>query len=245
MHQCAHGIAGTVHVGMALGIACAATSTHRETGNGTVLLQKQLNPGLMVELYDLETGDLLAGYSRTSWEQTFSNGCYDGKTLWLWDGASSQILGLDMGIFQRKEGGFEKLYTLEDPASLETATAMAQAIADTYGVGIEFSSAENRTSGVNYGSWPDYRPQEYAAALKTLSKIMEQFPSGLFQQLKLNLRLVDEYDPAQTLPKGSGELIIDSRRIMVLSICDDMEQIFYHELFHAMELLAEEKGEKR
>lgn len=206
------------------------------TGNGTVLLQNEIHPGLVMELYDLETGDRIAYYSRTDWSESFSNARYDGQDLWLWTVDSGSFMRLDVTEYERIPGTLEPLYTLETPASLDEAVALAQSIADSYGVGIELSSSDNRTTGVNYASWPDYRPQEYEAALKVLKRTMSSFPSGFFQKLKLTIRLVDEFDPAQALPEGSGELIIGSPRVMVLSICDNMLEIFYHELFHAMEL---------
>lgn len=206
------------------------------TGNGTVLLQDQVHPGLVLELYDLETGDRIAYYSRTDWNDPFSNARYDGDSLWLWTGERNTFYRLDVSEYQSVEGTLEPLYTLSSPAPLEEAGAMAQTIADTYGVGIELASSDNRTTGVNYDSWPDYRPQEYEEALKVLKRTMSAFPAGFFQKLKLTVRLIDEFDPAQPLPKGTGELIVGTPRVMELSICDNMVEIFYHELFHAMEL---------
>jgi len=206
------------------------------TGKGTVLLQDEIHPGLVLELYDLETGGRIAYYSRTDWDDPFSNACYDGKYLWLWTVDSDRFVRLDVSEYETVPGTLEPLYTLKTPAPLDDAAALAQTIADQYGVGIELSSSDNRTTGVNYDTWPDYRPQEYEAALKLLKRTMDDFPAEFFPKLKLTIRLMDDFDPAQSLPAGTGELIIGSRRIMELSICDNMLEIFYHELFHAMEL---------
>lgn len=216
------------------------TSGDHETilfpGGGTVLLMDAIHPGLVLELYDLETGARLAYYSRTDWEEPFSNAYYDGEDLWLMQEDSGVFIRWEVSGYEQVEGALEPLYTLSDPAPLDDAKALAQTIADTYGVGIELSSSDNRTIGVNYDSWPDYRPQEYEAALKLLKRVMDSFPDGFFYTLKLTIRLRDDFDPAQSLPEGTGELVIGSTRIMDLSICDNMLEIFYHELFHAMEL---------
>lgn len=206
------------------------------TGNGAVLLQDQQDPGLVLELYDLQTGDRLARYVRKDWDDPFTHALLEGENLWLWMDDSGTFLRMKIGTQKRLPGKLEPLDTLHDPADLETPSALAQEIADTYGVGFELTSAENRTTGVNYDAWPDYRPQEYTAALELLKQTMAELPSGLCQKLKLTIRLVDDFDPAQPLPAGTGELIIGSRRIMELSICDNILDIFYHELFHAMEL---------
>jgi len=205
-------------------------------GNGTVLLQQLQQPGLELELYDLETGDRIARYVRLDWEAPFTHARFEDGDLWLWMDDSGTFLRMDTTTHQRVPGTLEPLATLSAPAGLETATALAQEIADTYGVGIELSSSDNRTTGINYDAWPDYRPQEYEAALKLLKQTMDTFPPGLFPKLKLTIRLVDDFDPAQGLPEGTGNLIIGSPRVMELSICDNMLNIFYHELFHAMEL---------
>ena len=205
-------------------------------GNGTVLLQESRQLGLELLLYDLETGDRIARYVRQDWEEPFTHARFEDGDLWLWMDDSGTFLRMDTTTHERVSGTLEPLATLSAPAALDSATALAQEIADAYGVVIELTSSDNRTTGVNYDAWPDYRPQEYEAALALLKQTMDSFPAGLFQRLKLTIRLVDDFDPAQDLPAGTGELIIGDRRVMELSICDNLLEIFYHELFHAMEL---------
>ena len=205
-------------------------------GNGTVLLQDETESDLILELYDLEAGERIAQYSNAAWTQAFSSARYDGTNLWLWHSDSPELLRLDISQHTPAPTELAPFYTLSNPAPLDDARAIAQTIADSYGVGFELSSTENRTTGVNYDAWPDYRPQEYAAALTALKQAMDAFPEGFFQRLKLTIRLTDDFDPAQGLPEGTGDLVIGERRIMDLSICDNMLEIFYHELFHAMEL---------
>lgn len=211
-------------------------------GDGTILLQTVTGEGVLAQLYDLNTGKILA--QRTLDRETPVPHCWkEGDRLWLWSGEESAFLRWD---YTRDAAEGESVLTEHrtlgspDQTGLDETARLAQTMTDAFGIPIRITQSENRTSGVDYSGYPDYRPGQYRAALELLRQTMERFPEGFFSRLSQDvgvvIELADDFDPDLGVRSGTGELAIDGGTILRVSICQDLPSIFYHELFHAMEL---------
>lgn len=217
-------------------------------GTGTALIQTMTADGVRAELYDLTDGTLRDSRVFAGRTEAFPHGWYDGTHLWLW-GDEAQTLHR-WTLAQKKTGGTCVLAphsTLAQPdqQSMESLQARAQRLGEIYGMTITLTEGENRTNGIDYDGYPDYRPSMYRAALHQLYEMLETLPDGLTAQLaasgQLAIELVDDFDPAQGVSSGTGVLELTSPRVIRVSMCADLQKIFCHELFHAMELVIQSK----
>lgn len=54
---------------------------------------------------------------------------------------------------------------------------------------------------------------------------------------RLEIRLLDDYDPDQKTSRATGYIdVADGNAAVCVSMCGDIQEIFYHELFHLMEV---------
>lgn len=213
-------------------------------GNGTALIQTATEGGLTVQLYDLSDGTLAASRVFSDHAVPFPHSWFDGEYLWLWNNEESLLHRWDISKnAYTSESCFAHHYTLSDPdeTGVENCRARAQMLSETYGITIEIADGANRTSGADYSGFPDFRASQYLSALNLLHEALEKLPEGLTALLgeggQLVIRLVDDFDPARGVQPGTGSLEFGSPRVIRVSICQDLQAIFYHELFHAMELV--------
>lgn len=220
-------------------------------GEGTALLQTVTEEGVKMDLYDLNEGVLRASRVFPGQAEPFPHAWIEGDDVWLWNGSESLLHRWDTAQDPADGACLLKAhYTLSQPdeTGLEQCDLRAQALSDTYGISISLTESSNRTTGVDYSGYPDYRPEQYLTALNQLHEILEQFPKELLRQLgadgKLVIELVDDYDPTFTNYTGTGELVFGSPRVIRVSICQDLREIFCHELYHAMELVIQSQSKK-
>lgn len=217
-------------------------------GDGTLLLQTLTDSGLRLSLYDLTAGTVAAQTTFDNKTEVFLHAWKDGEDLWLWDGADSRFHRWSYA--QDAVQGDSVLtprYTLENPdqSAMELVEQQRQALQETYGVTVRIAESGNRTTGVDYSGYPDYRAGQYLAALELLKQTMGQFPEGLFAQLDdAVIELVDDFDPAMGIRPGTGSLEIGAENVIRVSICKELQPIFCHELFHAMELEIQNRTER-
>ena len=216
-------------------------------GAGTALIQEVSEGGLSLSVYDLSDGTLSAARIFPEHTEPFPHGWFDGRYLWLWREDESLIHRWDM--FKNaytSDSYFGHHYTLSDPdeTGLEGCRRRVQMLTETYGIPIELVENASRTNGADYAGYPDFRTSQYLAALNQLHEALEALPEGLTQLLgaQLKIRLVDDFDPAQGLRPGTGSMDFGSPRVIQVSICKDLQAIFYHELFHALELMIQSES---
>lgn len=212
-------------------------------GEATALVQTVTEEGLRLELYDLTKGTLSASRVFDDHEQPFPHAWNDGGNLWLWNEEERLLHRWTLGQDAQSSGSFFAYhYTLSDPdrEGLNECAELAKTMTQTYGISISIEEDSNRTTGVDYSGYPDYRPEQYRQALELLEQTLDRFPETMLRRLgadgKLQLRLVDDYDPAITGYSGTGSLEFGSPRIIRVSICPELPDILCHELFHAIEL---------
>lgn len=213
-------------------------------GESMALVQNMKEDGLNVLLYDLSDGTLAAARLFPDSGEPFPHSWFDGEYLWLWREEESLLHRWDISQdAYDSESYFAHHYTLSDPdeEGLERCRARASLLSETYGIPIEIVEGDNRTSGADYSGYPDLRPGQYLAALNLLHEALEALPEGLTRKLgengQLVIQLVDDFDPSRGVQKGSGSLEFGSPRVIQVSVCTDLIPIFYHEFYHAMELV--------
>lgn len=207
-------------------------------GGGMLLLQTDVGDGVKAELYDLTTG-LPVARREFKDRASFAHGWMDGGDLWLWDGEESAFYRWDT-TKDPAEGRslLTRQYTLSNPDDngMKACEEKARTLSENFGVAIRLVEGTNRTAGVDYSSSPDYRPGQYQAALELLEQAMARFPQSFFGKLNIAVELVDDFDPHMGVQPGTGSLTIGEERVIRVSVCQDLQAIFYHELFHGLEL---------
>lgn len=214
-------------------------------GEGFLLTQKLTDGGLTLGVFDLNTGCGTAALELPGREAAFGFAQISGEALWLWDQGQARFLRWDMAQSQSPtENLLTDMPSLtgEDSPGLEQVLLRAEELSGQYGIPIRFAQSGNRTDGVDYSGYPDFRPDQYAQALDRLAAVLARFPGDFFAQLRDNypvaIELVDDYDPAMEGYKGTGELTLEKERVIRVSICPEVEAIFFHQLFHAVELFS-------
>ena len=213
-------------------------------GENLVLIQSAAGDSLKFELYDLTTGCAAAATDLWGYTVSFPCAWKEGENLWIWGDGTKQFYRWDLSQSQPSaESYLQQMRTLANPnqESLDECYTLAQVLSEQYGISIRLTEEENRTTGVDYSGYPDFRPTQYAEALERLQTALERFPEDFFPQLSgsapLAIELVDDFDPAMDDYAGTGSLELGDERVIRVSVCADLESIFYHELFHAMELM--------
>lgn len=224
-------------------------------GEDLVVLQHESQVGLTLYCYNLDTGVLVSQITMPEQYNNFAYGCTDGTKIWLCDGASGRFYCWDT----QRSGKGDDTDFLEDYASLaqpdqegmNNCLRQAEKLSEQYGVKITFTQDGNRMEGVDYSGYPDYQPDLYSDALTLLEKTLKKFPDGFLQKMgkatkagKLEIRLVDNFDPSLPIPEGTGSVDLqDGAQALLVSMCPDLEAIFCHELFHLMDTEINNSGD--
>lgn len=218
-------------------------------GSGTALIQDVMNDELTVQLYNLSDGTLAASRVFSDHCAPFPHSWFDGRYLWLWNNEESLLHRWEVSQNAcTSDSYFAHHYTLSDPdeTGLENCRGRAQMLSETFGIPITLAEMNNRTSGADYTGYPDLRPSQYLTALNLLHDALEKLPEGLTRLLGgdggLCIELVDDFDPVHGIQPGTGTLEFGSPRIIRVSMCQDLQAIFYHELFHALELMIQSES---
>lgn len=216
--------------------------------NGWVVLQQSSKVGLSLYCFDLTDGTLVSQITMPEQYEELIYGCADGSRLWLADAQGARFFCWDTGV---SGGGstdsfFVEYTSLDDPdeEGMEQCLQLAQTIGQRHGVEITIREENNRTPGVDYSGYPDFRTDMYNDALRSLERVLRKLPEGFLQNVgrltdagRLEIRLVDDYDPNEKRTPATGSIdVTDGDAAVCVSICTDLEEIFLHELFHVMEV---------
>lgn len=216
--------------------------------NGWAVVQQSSQVGLSLYCYDMADGTRIAQITMPEQYEELTLGCADGSRLWLADDQGQRFFCWDTAI----SGGSDPDSCLvdyaalgrPDEAGLDQCRQLAQTIGQRHGVEITIREENNRTSGVDYSTYPDFRPDMYNEALRDLERVLRKLPENFLKNVgrhtdagKLEIRLVDDYDPDQKATPATGSIdVTDGNAAVCVSICGDLEEIFFHELFHVMEI---------
>lgn len=215
-------------------------------GNSLIVTQTKDKARLVLNCYQLKTGDMTAEITLAQPGDFFTAACAQGELIWLWNPTDRQIYRWDtsqtlpavpvsiMTDFTSITAPREDVLSLIDPH--------IQSLQYQYGVDISFVEQTNRTQGMDYSTVPDYRPDMYQKALDILEGCIKRFPKDFLKHVgartidgKLQIQLVDDYDPIVGDAPGSGSCeFADGGIVIRVSIGPDLEKIFCRELGYAI-----------
>lgn len=140
-------------------------------------------------------------------------------------------------------------YTADDPDTqgLAAFQARIQALADRYGIQILMWTDAAKAEPAGYTFGIEYRTEAYEAGFAALEKALSYFPDTLPDRAadwtsdgRLHIVLVESITtPSETAYQSlSGmEYLLDGKVYIVLELGEDLEQSFYHALFHVIDPL--------
>lgn len=204
--------------------------------------------GVTLELYDLTAGRRTASQqipelSEISGLTAFQDALWffgDGN-LWRWDPSMSNLQ--DDTVYT------EYRYTADAPdiAGLNAMQAQANDLAEQYGVHILMwtDAATAEPAGYTFGI--EHRTDVYASGLAALETALSHFPSGMPGRAadwtadgELYIVLVSSITtPSETAYQTlSGmEYLLDGKVYIVLELGENLEQSFYHAMYHVIDPL--------
>ena len=216
--------------------------------NGWAVLQQSSQVGLTLYCYDMTDGTLVSQITMPEQYQLLTRAAVNGSKIWLCDGVGDRFYCWDTALSgsARAESVFTDYAAMGTPDenSLAQCGQLAQAIGDRHGVKITIQEDRNRTPGVDYSTYPDYRGDMYTLALRELERVMKDLPEDFLKKVgkltdagRLEIRLVDDYDPDRKATPAIGSIdVADGSAAVCVSICSNIREIFFHELFHMMEV---------
>lgn len=216
--------------------------------DGRVILQAASRVGMTLYCYDLTTGLLLAQIIMPGQTEYLTMGGGNGQTIWLSDGTGNRVFCWDTTIDPRPGESSELIpyasLAKPDPAAMAQVERLAQILGDRFDVTITFAEEQNRTVGVDYSDYADTRPEQYTKALEMLRLALEKLPEGLMYQIgrgadsdRVEILLLDGYDPERNTTQSTGAIDVTGGELVIrVNMCPELESIFYHELFHLMEV---------
>ena len=216
--------------------------------DGLVVLQHSSQIGLNVYCYDLNSGELVSQLLMPEQHEAMIYGCTDGAQVWLSDSTGERLYAWNLSKSAPKGtgsvlGGYTSL-DAPDEAGMDQCRRLASTIGERHGVEIVFDEENNRTSGVNYDGYPDYRPDLYNQALRELERVLRILPEDFLRRVgrmtdpgKLAICLVDDFEPNDKYTPATGSIDVTDGKVMIrVSMCENIQEIFLHELFHVLEV---------
>lgn len=215
---------------------------------GWAVLQDSSQVGVTLSCYDLSDGCLVSKVIMPQQYDLFVHAGRDGSRIWLTDSSGARLYCWDTAVSGRSggESALTDYTSLSEPDEQRLAECRqnAQVIGQRYGVEISFAEENNRTAGVDYSGYPDFRPELYNQALRTLERVLRDLPEDFLRRVGrltdsgvLEICLVDDYDPGTKTTPATGSIDVSGGNTTVrVSMCTDLEEIFHHELFHVLEV---------
>ena len=216
--------------------------------NGWAVLQQSSRVGLTLYCYDMDSGRFISQITMPEQYELLIRGAASGNRIWLCDENGERFYCWDTsvsggGSAESSFGDYSSMGAPDEPG-LAQCQQLAQSMGDRHGVKITIREENNRTAGVDYSTYPDYRSDMYTLALRELERVMKDLPEDFLKKVgrltdagRLEIRLVDDYDPDQKFTPATGYIdVADGSAAVCVSICGNIREIFFHELFHMMEL---------
>lgn len=216
--------------------------------NGWAVLQQSSRVGLTLHCYDMADGSFISQITMPEQYGLLIRGAVSGSRIWLCDETGERFYCWDTAV----SGGGSADSAFADYASmgqpdeegLAQCQTRAQTLGDRHGVKITIREENNRTAGVDYSTYPDYRSDMYTLALRELERVLKDLPEDFLKKVgrltdagRLEIRLVDDYDPDQKYTPATGYIdVADGNAAVCVSICGNIREVFFHELFHMMEV---------
>ncbi len=216
--------------------------------NGWAVLQQSSRVGLSLFCYDMADGSFISQITMPEQYSLLTRGAISGSRIWLCDEIGERFYCWDTAVSGGASGdsAFADYASMgaPDEDGIAQCQKLAQTVGDRHGVKITIREENNRTAGVDYSTYPDYRSDMYTLALRELERVMKDLPEDFLKKVgkltdagRLEIRLVDDYDPDQKFTPATGSIdVADGSAAVCVSICGNIREVFFHELFHMMEV---------
>lgn len=214
-------------------------------GEGLALIQRRDSVGLVVSCYDLLTGTLISQVTMPQIYSCFASGFADGGSIWLWNGDSGEFYCWDTAAtsITGETSLFSSYSVITDKVSSPSYNKKARTLSEQYKVKITIMDGDNRTDGLDYSVYPDYREDYYNTALELLEQALKQFPDGFLKTMAkktssgyLQIHLTDDFDPATGILNTASGCDLTNKEITIsVSMCDETGDLFIHQLYSAIE----------
>ena len=215
--------------------------------------------GVRLEMFDLSDGKRKSELQLSGVEQVHSLIsdpeqsliwflCQEGETgkqlLCSWNLEKSAVSDNQVYITPR--------YTAEKPDVPGMAACRAKADDLEQRFGVEIHLADEPQEGKDYALTYEHHPEVFLNALDQLEKAMSVFPEGFLEtvadvsdSMKLHIGLVRNLKAKHTgVPNGivAHQYWVDGNAWIALSVGNNVEQLFYHELAHVLDTFVYSKN---
>lgn len=214
----------------------AMVSNYSETGKGTTLELYDLSTGKRTSSLTLSTLDLVFGITADPTEQAvwFLAFAEDGsQDLCRWDVTASKTT--DPAIYTTVR------YTRDNPdtAGIQECQAQADILGKKYGITIRLGNTVSQPE--DYRFTYEHHVTAFRRSLEVLEQALAKFPEGFFTTLgngKLEIGIIRSMQ--SLTPEGIGDptglqYFLNGNPYIALIASEDLEQVFYHELGHAVD----------
>ena len=204
--------------------------------------------GSTVHLYDLEKGNRTAAVSLPGCDAASAFAAdANGKVIWFKAYDSKQQKNVlcrweyEKSTVEDAADYTAPRYTRENPDAdgLAACAQRAKVISETYGFELMLDGQLPKPEGYSFQT--EYQVPALELALDQLEKILPAFPEGFFSAIedgKLRIGLVRSMDgPTEdAMPDRVGlQYFTHGEGCIALTITADMEQAFYHQLYHVLD----------
>lgn len=201
---------------------------------GMLLVQTATENGLNVELYDLDSQEMLARGELDGVNQPFTYAQVENGTPWLWNEESFVLYRWDYTGSAAEEKTLPVL--TEQIVTEEDVEAARLEVEERYGVPVRITQDYGEWEQVGF-DYDSHRPSQYQAAVELLDNAMSRLPEGFFDEMQdsLVIELVDEFNPNVGVPDATGYFSLGKEMTIQVTMTQELQATFYHELYHAME----------
>ena len=216
--------------------------------DGSLLTVHEKEPGILLELYDLEKGHRVA--STVLKNASVSGVTGDGKEVWFVAGDAddgSDVLcrwNPEKSAVQPTEC-FYPYYSEENPdvQGLAECAAIAQQLGDAYGITVSLEAPAALLESYHFQE--EYQVPAIREALGVLEEVLAQFPENFYKRIfrvtenkSFHISLVRGVMAAngETVPDGNGlQAWVKGDSYIVLPVGEDTLSQCYHQLWHLAE----------
>ena len=217
---------------------------------GQVLTGRLEDAQLVLETYDLNSGKKTARIALDeSFCESYITQSADGKLVWILDGTTGTLLRWEpaKSPFGDAENYITPSYTAEDPDidGIRACQTRAADLGEALGIKILLWDDTESLQHQEYTFENGYHPAVFNAMLDALEAAAELLPEGFLKQVSdcnpakpLTIALVHDIRPASGEGEDPRSLQFwgSDRNYMVLESGTDMQQLFFRELYHAIDV---------
>ena len=204
--------------------------------------------GIYLDYYDLATGKRSASITIAEQKNVTGFAAETDGGIWILCGRTMYLWYPDLSPAEDSAVYISPRYTNSTPdvQGLANVKVKIQQLQDKYGVVFLMGEEAGHVAPWDYSFETEYIPQAYIDAISILEQAMGRFPENFFtiaaeksNNKKLTIILVrgiyGALDKGTLASAGGVQYWQDGNLYMALSLIDDVERYFYHEMGHIID----------